>query len=157
MRTLDDLDDALLALSAKASGRVRDTTGIDQWTQARMLMRVFIATTCLGYGIDYVENGFKAMSILVVAAWTWAYAVIMKGIDRNAAVRDGSARLRIGERQYRRLYAPMLLGIALVTAARQETMQVMVAIGFTALVIASYVKACEPPPPAPRGSCLALA
>jgi hypothetical protein len=144
-------DDVLLDLAGSANGRLRDIFGIDQWTSARVLIRLFLVLVVTSQLAMVFERGFAWGNMLILGVWIWHYATAASGIERYARSPHGSSIARITERPYRSMYPFIYAALALVvgTFGTHASGLLMLA-GWAAMIGAHYVKAAEMPPASRR-------
>lgn len=158
MNITERTDDVLLGLAGSANGRLRDLLGMDQWTSARVLIRLYLALVVTSQLAMVFERGFAWGNMMILTVWIWHYATAASGIERYARSSHGSSIARIAERPYRSLYPFIYAALALTVgfAGVQPSGLLMLA-GWAAMIGAHYVKAAEMPPPRRRSTRLAHA
>ena len=151
MTIIKRTDDALLDVAGIANGRLRDILGIDQWTSARVLIRLFLALVVASQIAMVLERGFAWGNMLILGVWIWHYSVAASGIERYARSPHGSSIARITERPHRSMYPFIYAALTLVvgTAGTHVSGLLMLA-GWAAMIGTHYVKAAEMPPASRR-------
>jgi len=151
-------DDVLLDVASSANGRLRDLLGIDQWTSARVLVRLFLVLVVASQIAMVFERGFAWGNMLILGTWIWHYAVAASGIERYARSPHGSSIARVTERPYRSMYPFIYAVLALVVGmVGTHVSGLLMLAGWAAMIGAHYVKAAEMPPAARRSVRTVLA
>lgn len=148
MTLIRRVDDALLDMAGALNGLLRTMFDVDQWTTARCLARLYVVLVVACQYAMMLERGFAWGNMIILALWLWQYVVLCGSIDRCSRSSAGSSIARIGEYAHRSLYA-FIYGVLvlIVVAAGSHLSGILMLAGFASMVVASYVKAAEMPPP----------
>lgn len=146
-------DEALLDAASRTNGMLRDLLGVDQWKGARVLAHVYLALLVCSQLAMTHERGFAWGNMLILGTWIWHYATTVSGIDRYSRSANGSSMARIVERPSRSIYPFMLAGLALVVeCAGVRPSGLLMLAGWSAIILAHYLKAAKMPPARRRDS-----